>query len=106
MDKLGSKKRLYAGLGEYARSRRAEEMRKKYGTGNAELDRAAALQNEAAEDVELPSIAAKVKRQPLIEGMEEVNADADKWAADNEAALRELDEDEEMQKWSRKQMGK
>lgn len=99
MDKLGSKKRLYAGLGEYARGRRAEEMRKKYGTGNAELDRAAALQDEAVDEAELPTEASiAVKTSPLVKGAQEANAEMD-------ADLLALDEDEEMKKWTRKQMG-
>ena len=88
MDKLGSKKRLYAGLGDFARERRMEEMRKKYSTGNPELDAASELQDEAAEAAEMPMMKG---------GNSKLGGEAD-----FESDLDEMAEDE---KWMMKQKG-
>jgi len=110
MDKMKTKKKLYGGLGDFARQMRAHQMRKKYTTGNPALD-AATNNDEAIEGAELPGVPMKgntdasMEGNELEHGMKSVNADADKWQNENQAALDEMADDEEMQKWMAKQKG-
>lgn len=99
MDKLASKKRLYAGLGDYARQRRMQDMRKKYGTGSPELDAVAASQDEAVESAQLPG----TKRSPI--DVSDVDSGAAAAGPAMDDAMAAMAEDEEMQKWMAKQKG-
>jgi len=105
MDGLKTKKKLYAGLGDFARQTRAGQMKAKYGTGSPELDAAAAKQDEAVESAGLPKGNTNGKGFSITVGLGDVARDADKWQSENDAALEELAEDEEMAKWTRKQRG-
>lgn len=104
MDRLKVKKKLYAGMGDFARQRRGEEMRKKYGTGNANLDAAAAMQEEAAEASEMPQV-----NPSISQGISEVASDQSRIQGEDKAALDDamgqMAEDEEMAKWMAKQRG-
>lgn len=97
MDRLGVKKKLYAGMGDFAKQRRGEELRKKYGTGNPQLDAVAASQDEAVESAEMP-------KMPMMDASSiDSGASAAEPAIDD--AMSAMAEDEEMAKWMAKQRG-
>lgn len=112
MDKLEIKKRLYGGLGDYARMRRGQALKKKYATGMPEFDRAQEGLDDAAEGAEMPKMgkaAGMNLAAPFTKGIDEVAADAGKgneaYARALDEASHDMDEDEEMQKWMAKQRG-
>lgn len=101
MDRLKVKKKLYAGLGDFARQQRGQELRKKYSTGSPELDAASEAQEEAAEAAELPSIPAS---KPLMDSSD-IDSGASDAAPAIEDAMSAMAEDEEEAKWMAKQRG-
>jgi hypothetical protein len=101
MDKLGTKKKLYAGLGDFARQKRMEQMRKKYGAAPPEMAADLEKQDATVDAASLPSV--KSVTGPIQTA--DVAADADKMNADYEKTLADMNEDEEMQKWMAKQRG-
>lgn len=103
MDRFKTKKKLYAGLGDFAKQMRGQEMRKKYSTGSQRLDEVAASQDAAVEAAEMPR--KKPADLSLTIGVGDVAKDAEGWQAENEKALADIAEDEEMAKWMAKQKG-
>jgi hypothetical protein len=101
MDKLGTKRKLYAGLGDFARQTRLSQLKKKYSTGSPEMDADLEKQDAVVDSASLPS--AKSVTGPIQTA--DVAADADKMNADYEKTLADMNEDEEMQKWMAKQRG-
>jgi hypothetical protein len=105
---LRTKRKLYAGLGDFAKMKQADGLRKKYGTGNANLDRASTIADEAAESAEMPdsnAIAARVAAAKPPGNIDDVLSDADRQNREAASMFAEMDEDEEMQKWMAKQKG-
>lgn len=98
MDKLKAKRSLYASLADDVAAKSLEDTRKKYSTGIPALDAVSQSQDAAVDAAQLPDAG-------LIAGTAGVAKDADKWAAENAKALADLEEDEEMAKWTAKQKG-
>jgi hypothetical protein len=109
MDKFTVKKRLYAGLGDFARQKRREELKKKYGAAPAAMAADFEAQDRAIDDAQMPDLASLKKKAPAVatitEGMDDIAKDADQQNADYEKTLGDMSEDEEMQKWMAKQRG-
>lgn len=99
MDRLGIKKKLYAGMGDFAKQRRGQEMKKKYASGNPEVDRIAASQDEAVESAEMPMVDMKAI------DMSGVDSGASEAGPAIDEAMAAMAEDEEMAKWMAKQKG-
>lgn len=99
MDRLKVKKKLYAGLGDFARQKRGEELRKKYSTGNPNLDAVAESQEEAIEKAEMPTVNQKAM------DMSDVDSGADAAGPAIDDAMAAMAEDEEEAKWMAKQRG-
>jgi hypothetical protein len=110
MDKLSIKKGLFAGMGDFARQMRMEQLRKKYAKGGLsnEMAEVAAGGDNAVEESKLPDTKndAAFAKKPgvavtITSGMGEVADDADKWADENQAAMDEMADDIEKKKLSR-----
>lgn len=109
MDRLKVKKKLYAGLGDFAKQKRGEELRKKYvkdiggGAMTADdvdrLSRVAASQDEAAEAAHMPTVNQKAM------DMSDVPSGADAAGPAIDDAMAAMAEDEEEAKWMAKQRG-
>ena len=97
MDRLSVKKKLYAGLGDFARQKRMEEMRRKYSAAPPAMAAQMESEDEAVERASMPTTGKA--GQLKVDKMEDVNNDA------FEKSMADMAEDEEMQKWMAKQRG-
>lgn len=97
MDRNKIRMGLMASLGQQARKQRLAKGRQKYQTGNPQLDAASAMQDEAAEGVEMPAVEAL--------DVSDVDSGAAGTGEAIAAAAELEDEDEEMAKWMAKQKG-
>jgi hypothetical protein len=89
MDKLAIKKGLFAGMGDFAKQMRMEQLRKKYAKGGLsdEMAEVAAGQDNAAEEAKLPDVDAMGKKPMLsvtIAPAGEEDADMESMANDIE----------------------
>lgn len=101
MDRLGVKRKIYAGMADFAKAKRGESLRKKYATGSPALDAVAASQEEAADSAQMPVVTKKT----MAADVSDVDSGADAAGPAMDDAMAAMAEDEEMAKWMAKQKG-
>lgn len=100
---------IFGGMGDYAKKARLEKLKKKYGAAPPAMAAQMASEDQTIDDAHLPDVHGK--KMPAVavtisEGMDDVAHDADKWAAENKAAIDGFaGDDEEDAKWMAKQKG-
>lgn len=97
MDRLKIKKKLYAGMGDFAKQKRGEELRKKYSAAPPAMAEQMEKVDEAGEAASLPNMHKDAALKVYM--MEDVNSD------DFQRAMQEMAESEEDAKWMAKQRG-
>lgn len=110
MDRLKIKKNLYAGMGDFARQKRAQDLRKKYAAAPPAMAEQFEKEDAAVDNASLPeSSAAEMKTDAaMMPSMDDVDSGAAQNKQAIEDAMAEMargDEEEEDKKWMAKQRG-
>lgn len=100
MDRLKIKKKLYAGMGDFAKQKRGEELRKKYAAAPPAMAKQMESEDAAVDAAALPKAGALDMSGADVS---DVNSGSEENKLAIDEAMGAIAEDEEMAKWMAKQ---